>query len=62
MSVQQAVVDNPVTTVAGIGLIVTGVGVLLKWDDTTQQAIAQIALGLAVFVRAIIAMVKGTDS
>lgn len=55
-SVQEAVVDNPVTTVAGIGVLISGVGALLKWDDATMQAIAQVALGLCLVARSVVAM------
>lgn len=56
--VRTAVVENPVTTVAGVGMLVEGVGLLLGWTAEVQGAVAQITLGLAVLARAVVAMFK----
>ena len=46
-----AVAQNPTTITAAVGVILSGVGVLLGWSAEVQAAIGQITLGTAILVR-----------
>lgn len=51
----ETVKNNPVTTVAGVGAVITMIGHFLKWDDQTMLVVTQGVIGLALIARGAVA-------